>query len=180
MKKLKRIAAVFLAGVLALSMLAGCAQSGKDEFGEYLVDGVLMSIGNRYLGGEKCKNDPDLEKELKKWIVESVDPETFAIRSDVNYVPVYTPDEENPKKISFYAILKGSSSVATDFNLLKMDMVSAIGWLTGECGSLYGSLPDDFDAELTKFAVTYQVITDQAGKEHLIFAYGLVMTPKAS
>lgn len=177
MRKLKRIAAVLLAGVLALSMLTGCAQSGKDEFGEYLLDGVLMSIGNSYLDGQKYENAPDLEEELQKWIRDSVDPETGEIKSDVNRRPVYTPDQEKPTKISYYGIC-GVGTEAQDFN--ELNVVDGIGWLVADCGRTYSYIPQAYNAERTKFSVTYQVLTDKEGNEHLYFAYGIVMTPKAN
>lgn len=71
MKKMKRLVAVLLAGVLALAMLTACGGGDAPKSDEQKVEEVCQTVFNAVLGTD-YKNDATLEAAAKKYLNESL------------------------------------------------------------------------------------------------------------
>lgn len=161
MKQMKRIVAIVLAGVLALSVLTGCsAVFQKDDLGEALVAAAMELINTDRGEDDQLENNKTIRRKLQ-WMLENcIDKDTLEKDDKYQYLFEIDGNGAPVQRTKLYYVMPNEFRSEGNTNSL----VAFLGELK--------EFAESNDVKITDFAVTYLVIEDDTVGDNLFVAVG--------
>ena len=157
MKKFRRLAALLLAGVLALAVLSGC---GGARFEREMEETVLKYVNAQGEGAREFKNDPELRQKAYE-MLGKIDPESGLIDSQKAFMRI----EESlgdKSTITFIAVEVEEYRNGRDKLLAKEITQDELARIKKEIDKMLGSNGDGSDGpsakDITAFGVAARTI----------------------
>ena len=150
MKKFRRLAALLLAGVLALAVLSGC---GGSRFEREMEETVLKYVnaamrGTQGEGAREFKNDPELRQKAYE-MLGNIDPESGLIDSQKAFMRI----EErlwDKSTITFIAVGVEAEGYGSNKRLATEITQDKLARIKDEIDGMLGSNGDDSDGSLAE------------------------------
>lgn len=177
MKKFKRIVALLLAGVLALSVLTGCSLCfHQDEEGEAIKELALGIMNEGRDADDQLEIDKTMSMKLLS-MLNKLDPDTGELDAKNAYERRLTGGGTQYQEYEIYMV-DVSDEPYFLYEGEPMDECEAYDWrgnldnFSGWFEYVKGALEDVYHGyDLTAFGFAYKVLYDSEGNDHLCIAF---------